>query len=306
MIKFVHLFYFFYLVSLSTRAQYIPKFDVQGHRGARGLKPENTIPSFIEALNQGVTTVELDLAITKDRQVVVSHEPWMSAAICLQPEGTPITPEEEKKFNIYQLTYEQVSRFDCGSKGNARFNEQEKMKATKPLLSAVIAAVEDHIKSYTLYEVDYNIELKSLPAGDNLFHPVPEEFCDLVYQVLNEYLPLNRVVIQSFDFRVLRHWNIKYPSVRLAALVDNKEPVEKNLEKLGFQPSVYSCDYNLLTPEDVKMLKQKKIRVIPWTVNEKADMERLKKMDVDGLITDYPNRAAELGLGLKPAWTKVK
>ncbi|MFN7188669.1 MAG: glycerophosphodiester phosphodiesterase family protein, partial [Cyclobacteriaceae bacterium] len=137
-----------------------PKFDVQGHRGARGLKPENTIPAFLAALDYGVTTLELDLAITKDKKVIVSHEPWMSAAICTQPDGQPIEAKTEMTFNIYQMTYDEVKQFDCGSKGNARFPEQEKMAVHKPLLRDVIAAVEDHIKSFSRYEVDYNIEIK--------------------------------------------------------------------------------------------------------------------------------------------------
>ncbi len=113
-------------MALSASAQYIPKFDVQGHRGARGLIPENTIPGFLLAIDSGVTTIELDVVVTKDKQVVVSHEPWMSAAICLDPSGSPLKPKEEKKFNIYQLTYDEVRQFDCGSLGNTRFSSAEK------------------------------------------------------------------------------------------------------------------------------------------------------------------------------------
>ncbi len=102
-------------------AQYIPKFDVQGHRGARGLRPENTIPGFLVAIDSGVTTIELDVVITKDKQVVVSHEPWMSAAICLDPSGSTLQAKEEKKFNIYQMTYDEVRQFDCGSLENKDF-----------------------------------------------------------------------------------------------------------------------------------------------------------------------------------------
>lgn len=278
---------------------YIPKFDLQGHRGARGLKPENTIPSFIAALEAGVTTIELDVVITKDKQVVVSHEPWMAADICLKPDGTRITEGEDKLINIYQLTYEQVKQYDCGSKGNVRFPEQEKFKISKPLLKDVIAAVEDHIKSFTQYEVDYNIEIKSAKTGDGKYHPLPGEFSDLVYNLLNQYLPMERVVIQSFDFRVLQYWHTRYPSVRLAALVENTKSINENLKELGFTPSIYSPYYKLLTEEKIKELKALKLRVIPWTVNEPEDMKRLRTWGVDGLITDYPNRAAETGLGLK-------
>jgi glycerophosphoryl diester phosphodiesterase len=291
--------FIFVLMTVSAHAQYIPKFDLQGHRGARGLKPENTIPAFIAALDYGVTTIELDVVITKDKQVVLSHEPWMSCEFCLKPDGTHISKETEKSFSIYNMTYDEVMQFDCGLKMHPRFPEQEKMIMYKPLLRDVIVAVEDHIKSFSQYEVDYNIEIKSTKEGDNKFHPAPDIFSDLVYQLINQYLPLERVVIQSFDFRVLKYWRKKYPHVRLAALVENRNSMETNLNALGFSPSIYSPEFILLNPSIITSLHQKKIRVIPWTVNEVADMKKMKSWGVDGLITDYPNRAAELGIGLK-------
>jgi glycerophosphoryl diester phosphodiesterase len=281
-------------MSIGLCAQaYIPKFDVQGHRGARGLMPENTIPAFLLALDSGVTTIELDLAVTKDKKLVVSHEPWMTAAICTDPVGNSIEEKAERKFNLYKMTYDEVKQWDCGMKGNARFPQQQRMSVHKPLLTDVIVAVENHIKSYTRYEVDYNIEIKSEPEGDNKFHPTPKVFSDLVYNLIDQYLPLDRVVIQSFDFRVLKYWHEKYPEVRLAALVENKKSVVQNLNDLGFTPSIYSPDFTLLSNADVKSLHEMKVRVIPWTVNEPKDMLSLKGMDVDGFITDYPNRAAK-------------
>ncbi len=291
--------YFWVLISIfwmgtEGKAQsYIPKFDIQGHRGARGLRPENTIPAFLMALDSGVNTIELDLAVTKDGQLVVSHEPWMSASICSDPSGKSFDEKSERKYNIYQMTYEKVKQWDCGSKGNPNFPQQAKMNATKPLLSEVIVAVENHIRSFTRYEVDYSIEIKSMPEGDNKFHPKPEAFSDRVFNLVDQYLPLDRVVIQSFDFRVLKYWHEKYPEVRLAALVENKKSVNENLADLGFTPSIYSPYYKMVTRENVKELHGKKVRIIPWTVNEPGDMLSLKGMDVDGFITDYPDRAAK-------------
>ena len=287
------------ILSLSTILQgplaqtYIPKFDIQGHRGARGLMPENTIPAFLMALDSGVNTIELDLAVTKDGQLVVSHEPWMSASICTDPSGKSFDEKSERKFNLYQMTHEQVKQWDCGTKENINFPQQIKMNVSKPLLRDVIIAVENHIKNFTRYEVDYNIEIKSMPQGDNKFHPKPEAFSDLVFNLIDQYLPLDRVVIQSFDFRVLRYWHEKYPTVRLSALVENKKSVNENLTDLGFLPSVYSPHYKLVAREDVKELHLKKVRVIPWTVNEVGEMLSMKGLDVDGIITDYPNRAAK-------------
>lgn len=279
-------------------AQYIPKFDVQGHRGARGLMPENTIPAFLLAIDSGVTTLELDVVVTKDKELVVSHEPWMSAAICLDPSGNPFQTKDEKKFNIYQLTYDEIRQFDCGSKGNKDFPRQEKMQISKPLLGDVIAAVENHIKSYASYEVDYNIEIKSTPEWDKKFHPSVEEYSDLVYNLVDQYIPLERLIIQSFDFRVLKYWHKKYPHIRLAALVENTKSIEANLKALGFKPSIYSPYFKLLSKEKVSYLRQQRIRVIPWTVNEVSDMLSLKGMGVDGFITDYPDRARKYKMTL--------
>ena len=296
-------FSFFLLLSMAMSAAsaqlYIPMFDLQGHRGARGLRPENTIPAFIIALDSGVTTVELDVAITKDRQIVVSHEPWMSAAICLKPDGSGIDANEDRTFNIYQMDYEELRKFDCGSKGNEKFPEQVKMKVSKPLLKDVIIAIEHYIKSNLSYEVDYNIEIKSAPSGDDKFHPAPEVFSDLVYNLIDQYLPLERVVIQSFDFRVLKYWHKKYPDIRLSALIENTKTVDANLQSLGFKPSVYSPHYKLLTKAKVDYLKKLKVRVVPWTVNETDDMKKMLEWKVDGFITDYPDRAAGLGLGIQ-------
>lgn len=279
-------------------AQYMPKFDIQGHRGARGLKPENTIPAFLLALDLGVTTVELDVVITKDKQIVVSHEPWMSASICLDSSGNSFTEKEEKKFNIYHLTYEDVRKFDCGSKGNPGFSSQQKLSISKPLLRDVIVAVERRIKSKGSYEVDYNVEIKSAPEDDEKFHPSVEEYSDLVYNLMDEYIPLNRLVIQSFDFRVLQYWHQKYPGIRLSALVGKSKSVEEDIRHLGFHPDVYSPIFSSLSREKVAYLHQQKIRVVPWTVNEVSDMLSLKGMGVDGFITDYPDRAGKYKMTL--------
>jgi glycerophosphoryl diester phosphodiesterase len=291
---------------------FVPKFDVQGHRGARGLMPENTIPAFLLALDSGVTTLEMDLAITKDRQVIVSHEAWMSAAYCLDPSGKEIKEKDEKKYNIYQMTYDEVKEWDCGSKGNLNFPEQKKMKVSKPLLADVIVGVENHIKNFTRYEVDYNVEIKSTIEGDKKFHPKPEEFSDLVYNLIDQYLPWDRIIIQSFDMRVLKYWHQKYPTVRTALLIENLNDSKENLHDLGFFPDIYSPDYHLLdknevmhlhalTPTRILNSKQKvrPMRVIPWTVNDEKEMSDLKAMGVDGFITDYPNRARKLNLTLR-------
>lgn len=290
---------FLLVCTLASAQIFNPKFDVQGHRGARGLMPENTIPAFMYAIDAGVTTLEMDLAITKDGQVVVSHEGWVTAAIGLDTLGNPIKEKDEKKHNIYKMNYKDVAKYDVGSKVNERFPDQQKMKVSKPLLKDVIMTVEDYIKGHALYEVDYNIEIKSEPEGDNKFHPKPAEFSDIVFNLIDQYLPWDRVVIQSFDFRVLKYWHEKHPEVRLSALVENLNTIDENLKALGFTPAIYSPEFHLLSKDEIRSCHTKRMRVIPWTVNDPKEMEELKSWGVDGIITDYPDKAKQLGYTLK-------
>ena len=286
------------VVAFTASAQYIPKFDIQGHRGARGLMPENSIPAVLTALDSGVTTIELDVVVTRDKQLILSHEPWISASICYDSTGGLISEKDEKKYNIYQMTYEQVRKFDCGSKASEEFPEQQRLVTSKPLLRDIVVAIETRIKSFNYYEVDYNIEIKSSPETDKKFHPSIEEYSELIYELMDQYIPMERLVIQSFDFRVLKYWHEKHPEIRLSALVANNKSIDANLEQLGFLPSVYSPQFKLIDKAKVQYLHSKKIRVIPWTVNEVRDMLALKGMGVDGLITDYPNRSRRFRLTL--------
>lgn len=280
---------FFILLSLPMSAQ--TTFDWQGHRGARGLLPENTIPAFRKALDLGVTTLELDVVVSNDKQVVVSHEPFFSADICTDPSGKPIARGDEKSRNLYAYTYAEIQSYDCGSRGNPRFPEQQKQKVSKPLLGEVIRSMEAYRREKNLPPFGYNIEIKSTPAGDNVYHPGVAEFSDLVHRVITEQLPPERFTLQSFDFRVLRYWHEKYPAVALVTLVENRRGTEKNLAELGFTPAVYSPYYQLLTGKDaVDKIHGLGMKVIPWTVNDPGDMRRLKAWGVDGIITDYPDR----------------
>lgn len=268
--------------------------DIQGHRGARGLLPENTIPAFLRALDEGVTTLELDVVITKDNQVVISHEPYMSGGICTKPDGSPVLGSESQKFNIYQMTYEEVKGFDCGSRGNARFPEQQKIKTLKPLLVDMIETVEKYLVANNLPKVSYNIELKSSSSRDGVYHPQVKEFSDIVQRTIEAELATDRYTIQCFDFRILQYFHKTYPEVNLVALVENTKGVQANVKELGFTPQVYSPNFRLISKKDIDYCHEQGMKVIPWTVNTVKDMKKVVKKGVDGIITDYPNRAKGL------------
>lgn len=287
-----HLFITLFFVS-GIRLQAQTTFDIEGHRGCRGLYPENTITAFIEAIKIGVNTLEMDVVVSKDGQLVVSHEPWLSPSFCYTADGKAIEDSKEK-YNIYQLRYEEVKQFDCGINGNPKFPEQKKMSEHKPLLNDVIDTVEKYIARDKLKPVNYNIETKSTPEGDNKFHPAPDVFAQMLYDVLKEKNILQRSIIQSFDPRTLQVVNKMDTTVKLALLIGDGKTFEKNIERLGFTPAIYSPLYLLVNKKLIKKCHDKGIQIIPWTVNEEKQMLKLKAMGVDGLITDYPNRAVKV------------
>ena len=122
----------------------LPEFDWQGHRGARGLVPENTVPAFLKALSLNVRTLEMDAAISQNGDVIISHEPWFSHEISTTPDGQEVSDENEKNYLLHQMTTEDIQAFDVGSRGNARFPEQQKMTIHKPTLNEVVGSVNSN------------------------------------------------------------------------------------------------------------------------------------------------------------------
>ena len=275
-----------------------PAFDKEGHRGCRGLLPENTIPAMKKAVDLGVTTLEMDAVITTDGQVVLSHEPFFHHAITTKPDGSPVTEAEEKSLNIYRMTYAQVQTFDVGLKPHPRFPQQQKLAATKPLLSEVI----DTIKTYCLQKgvalPQFNIETKSQPATDNIYHPAPAEFVEKLMAVVKSKGIEAQTIILSFDVRTLQYLYRHFPSLRTSLLIeeDDKQSLEAQLHQLGFVPTIYSPSFERVTKEIVTACHQKGIQVVPWTVNKTSQMQALVALGVDGIITDYPNLFSKLQL----------
>tara|TARA_B100001123_G_scaffold363187_1_gene420749 strand:- start:40 stop:918 length:879 start_codon:yes stop_codon:yes gene_type:complete len=284
---------FFFLLFFFLSCNKYERFDVQGHRGARGLYPENSIIGFIKSIEMGVNTIELDVVISKDRQVVVSHEPWISHTICVDSLGLKIN-DDFNKYNIFKMNYNEIKKFDCGSIKNPKFLSQENSFVSKPLLREVLIKIENYVKENNIENPNYNIEIKSNKKGDNIFHPSYEIFSDLVYREINNLISKNRIVIQSFDFRVLKYFNKKYPNIKISVLVNDNYNPKNNLMELGFIPDIYSPNYNKLNKMDVLFLKEKKIDIIPWTVNSYDDIAKVLELGVDGIISDYPNRVLDL------------
>lgn len=264
--------------------------DLQGHRGARGLFPENSLLGFEKTLGfSEVSTLELDLCVTADGALVISHDPWLNEHICTITDSS----KEGSAYSLYKMTYDSILKFDCGTKGHPDFPKQQLTFTSKPLLKDLIAMIDEK----GLRWPNFNIEIKSHRKGDNIYHPGPKKYADLVVVALNELNEaypeadlLNNVSIQSFDLRVLREVRKTALPVRLGLITDKTAAPAIEMDALGFPVDIYSPSYELVTPELISWCHFRQIAVIPWTINDVSEMQKLVDMGVDGIISDYPNK----------------
>lgn len=268
--------------------------DVQGHRGCRGLLPENSIPAFKKAWELGVTTLELDVVISRDRQVVVSHEAWFSHEFCRDSAGHDIPEAEERSHNIFHMDYADVLKYDCGTRVHPRFPNQAHQRVVKPLLSEVFSEVEAMVDPNDYSEEarwpQYNIELKVEPGDTGLFGPDAKEFAALVLEQIHNANLGDRCTVQSFDLEALRETRRQDSNIRLALLVEEGENYQDKLAALGSYPDILSPHFGLVDESLLKFAAAKNMKVIPWTVNDETDMRRMIRQGVHGIITDYPDR----------------
>jgi glycerophosphoryl diester phosphodiesterase len=274
--------------------------DIQGHRGCRGLYPENSIPAFLHAIDLGVTTLECDAVISKDHKVILSHEPFMSHEICVTPAGDSIIPATEHSHNIYALNYEQIKDYDCGSAFVTRFPNQKKLPTHKPSLEDVVKHVNQALSENGLDFIYYNLEIKRKKEWDFTHHPDYQTFADIVIEQVNKLGIMPYTTIQCFDIETLQYIHKKYPRVKLVYLIENDYTPEANMDVLGFIPEVYSPYYKLVDTHLVDFCASKKMKLIPWTVNDAEDIKHMINLEVDGIISDYPDRLINIYRELKP------
>lgn len=265
--------------------------DIQGHRGARGLLPENTLPAFQKALELGVDTLELDLAVTKDGILVVSHNLHVNPEICTGPDGTQVPAG----LAIHGLTQLELAQYDCGAKANPNFENQVAVPGTHvPTLAEVLELGSGN-------SVRFNIETKITPEWEHAgLTPTPEEFAQLVVEQIQEAGLIDRVTLQSFDYRTLTAAHELAPELELAALSEDPEFIAaapENLTKLPIQ--TLSPFFALLDSEKVKQIQAAGYKVIPWTINNLEDIREVLAWGVDGIISDYPDRVIKIAQELK-------
>lgn len=270
----------------------------QGHRGARGLAPENTIPSFKKALDYGVQGLEFDVVLTGENQLLVSHEPYFSHEFCSKPNGEAILRKENLHHNIYTMDYETIKKYDCGKRGHLRYPEQEATPAIKPLLKSFFEEIEKYVLENNLQKPFYTLEIKSDAAWYGFMQPLPSQMVALFIQEITNYPFYNdikdRLMVESFDVNILNELHKQTQNTdtkfEIGFLVENKLSIDENLAKLDFLPVVYVPYYRLLTKKKIEELHQKGLKVFTWTVNDTETMQKLENWGVDSIITDFPNR----------------
>jgi len=305
-----------------------PALDLQGHRGARGLFPENTLPAFAKALEIGVTTLELDTAITRDGVIVVSHDATLNPDITRDASGQWI---KRKDIAIHHLTWAELQQYDVGridpKSGYAgRFPRQRPVDGTRmPRLSDVFTLARRAGNT----AVRFNIETKISPEHPQRTLP-PEVFARALISLVREQKLESRVTIQSFDWRTLQVVQREAPQITAVYLSaqqvwqDNIRAGESSspwtaglhVSRFGSVPlmikaaggTVWSPYFGEITRDAVREAQQAGLKVVVWTVNNETDAARMLDFGVDGIISDYPDLtrkvAAARGITL-PAATPV-
>jgi glycerophosphoryl diester phosphodiesterase len=260
-------------------------FDLQGHRGARGHLPENTLPSFQRALEMGVDTLELDVGITRDGVVVIHHDRRLNPDVARSADGQWVKPPAP---TIHSLGFEDLRRYDVGrirpgSEYAARFPHQKPIDGTRiPRLSDVLS----------LTNVRFNVETKLVPeAPDETLSPEP--FARAVIAEVRKAGVAARTTIQSFDFRTLAIVQREAPEITTAYLTSGKKgPAIPTLVR-DSGGAIWSPNFQDLDEESLASARASGLKIIVWTVNEPADIRRMLDMKVDGIISDYPDRVRQ-------------
>ena len=265
--------------------------DAQAHRGGAGLFPENTIEAMKACLDMGVNTLELDLQMSADGQVVVSHDAYFHSRYGIRPDGSHIGKDEPNEY-LYTMPYDSIAKYDVGSRESEVWPGKACFKTVKPLAKDLFEFVENYTKENGLSPVRYNVEVKSSASkgeGTNWanYDALADACCKL-------FLSLNlgdRLVVQCFDHRALNYMNEKYPEFKYSYLISAKNPgFEAYMAKLNFVPTWLSPHHSITDAELVQKCREAGMKIVPWTADEPEDIKRLIDLKVDAIITNYPDR----------------
>ena len=267
---------------------------IHAHRGGAAEYPENTIEAMLHAASIGVPVLELDVHVSADSLVVVSHDPYMSPKKALRPSGKKVLRGTQFRHILFNMPYSKIATYDVGSLPNKDYPNRVNIPCKMPLLGELIREVEEFTRINQIAPITNNIEIKSHAMKDNRMTPQYDTFIQLVMEVLAPYYLGNRLIIQSFDERTLNYLHAAYPDLQLSYLIEGRRyPIKDMSEKLQFTPTILSPHYQLVNPDLVEQCHRRGIQIVPWTVDHRPDILFLWDMGVDGIITNCPKQALE-------------
>ena len=286
------------LVSCGSRQGKERITDVQAHRGGMGLYPEGSLEAMLHSVDLGVNTLEMDLCISGDGRVVISHDKYFHHRYASYPDGTPVM-EGDPRVYLYGLPYSEIVKYDVGAKPNPDWPEKNCVPCAKPLLTELVRAVEAYTAEKGLPPMKYNIEIKSDPNYDGGVEgehwPHYQEFTDLCIAALDSLDLGDRLIIQCFDERSLNYINAKYPGHILSYLLEGYEKdVEEAMSKLDFIPQWLSPEHGNVNAQLMQYAHDHGMKVVTWTVDDKEEMRRLIGLGVEAIISNYPDRLLEV------------
>lgn len=269
--------------------------DLQAHRGGAGLMPENTISAMKNAMDMdGINTLEFDLQLSQDKQVVVSHDNYFHPRYSTRPDGTLILESDPMEY-LYTMPYDSIAKYDVGMRFVDRWPTQQKEAEVKPLASVLIDFTENYTRENSLVPFNYNIEIKSYAGeGEGTLWPDYQEFCDVCVPLLLSKNLGKRLIVQTFDTRALEYIHEKWPGVILSYLTEEEYDIRTILSQISFKPEWWSPNFEAITPENVAYCHKRGIKVVPWTVDEPEDIQRMVNCGVDAIISNYPDRLIEV------------
>jgi glycerophosphoryl diester phosphodiesterase len=293
-------------------------FDLQAHRGGRDARPENTLASFAYAMNLGVSTLEMDLQLTKDGYLVISHNPKLETHLAKDAHGNYVKDGQQP--DMRTMTLAEIKSYDVGTMNPAAGDYYEGHGRTQLSVPGTRVPTLDEVFelaiAYGNKDVKFNIETKSYVDPVDPLNPSPEYFVKKVMDVVKKYHMEDRVTIQSFDWRTLQEVSKVDKSITIVALTCEQESwgpdgLYRQVGKPGASPwmggldidsfngdyvkaakainaDVVSPYWEEVTPELVAEAHKLGMKVVPWTVNNEVAMEKLLTMGVDGMISDKP------------------
>ena len=278
-----------------------PQIDLQAHRGGAGLMPENTVSAMRNALDlRQINTLEFDLQLSADGKVVVSHDNYFHPRYSTRPDGTLIQADDPKEY-LYTMPYDSILKYDVGMRFVERWPQQKKLAEVKPLASDLIDFTEAYAAEIGLKPVNYNIEIKSAAGeGEGTLWPDYVTFCDTCIPLLLGKNLGSRLIVQTFDRRALEYIHGKWPEVILSFLTEDEDNIEDILSSISFTPQWWSPNHEVVTPENVAYCHERGIKVVPWTVDDPAEIRRMADCGVEAIISNYPDRLIEVLRPLLP------